>query len=102
MQGYLRTTKIEGGSTTLDVMVDYPGGTDMSVDSMVEVRITGANGFLHGMAYVGLQYPWFEAEENVEAWVRKLWDQKREFRGFFRLARFCPLDSCVIVSINGQ
>ena len=72
MRGYLRRKKIEGGSTTLDVTVDYSGGTDMSVDSMVEVTITGANGLLHGMAYVGLQYPWFEAGENVEALGAKI------------------------------
>jgi hypothetical protein len=66
MRGYLRTKKIDGGPTTLDVMVDYPGGTDMSVDSTVEVRITEANGLLRGKAYVGLQYGWFEAEGNLE------------------------------------
>jgi hypothetical protein len=66
MRGCLRKNKTVGGPITLDVTVDYPSGTDMAIGSNVKVRITEANGLLRGKAYVGLQYSWFEAEENVE------------------------------------
>jgi hypothetical protein len=69
MRGYLRTKKMEGGevgSASLDVTIDYPAGADILVDSLVEVRITEPNGLYAGMAYVSVQYPWFEAEGNAE------------------------------------
>ena len=65
MRGCLHKAKA-GGPISLDVTVDYPNGIDMAVGSNVKVRITEPNGLLRGKAYVGLQYSWFETEENAE------------------------------------
>lgn len=65
MRGYL---KIGEGAGSLNVTVDFdfPLSAEMSVGCEIQVRIAEANGGLYGKTYVGLQYPVFEAESNVE------------------------------------
>jgi hypothetical protein len=70
----LRRTNMRGspkegegaGSRDVTVDFDFPETTEMSLGCEIQVRIAEANGGLCGKAYVGLQYPLFEADLNAE------------------------------------
>jgi hypothetical protein len=63
MRGYL---KIGEGAGSRDVTVDFPESAEMSAGCEIQVRIAEANSGLCEKAYVGLQYPAFEADGNAE------------------------------------